>query len=47
MPIGKKFGTNEVKQIRSITYFTLVLNQNCPWALDIIAKFFWPTNPTN
>ena len=26
MPIGKKFGTNEVKQIWSITYFTSVLN---------------------
>ena len=25
MPIGKKFGTNEVKQIWSITYFTSVL----------------------
>ena len=25
MPIGKKFGTNEVKQIWAITYFTSVL----------------------
>ena len=27
MPIGKKFGTNEVKQIWSINYFTSVLYQ--------------------
>ncbi len=28
MPIEKKFGTNEVKQIWSITYFTTVLVGN-------------------
>jgi len=28
MPIGKKFGTNAVKQIWAITYFTSVLNPN-------------------
>jgi hypothetical protein len=26
MPIGKKFGTNAVKQVLAITYFTSVLN---------------------
>ncbi len=31
MPIGKKFGTNAVKQIWAITYFTSVLvNKGMP-----------------
>jgi hypothetical protein len=38
MPIGKKIGTNAVKQIWAITYFISVLMIDCQLKLKIVPK---------